>query len=60
MAFTVPENVNLDKAQGEVIQAMRRLRRVAAGVENDFELTSPDFISNLWNQLTSALVFSPR
>src|SRR6266850_2467671 len=56
MAFTVPENVNLDKAQGEVIQAMRRLRRIPAGVENDFELTSPDFISNLWNQLTGALV----
>src|SRR5882672_9350971 len=56
MAFTVPENVSLDKAQGEVIQAMRRLRRVPAGVENDFELTSPDFISNLWNQLTGALV----
>jgi putative ABC transport system permease protein len=56
MAFTVPENVSLDKAQGEVIQAMRRLRRVSPGVENDFELTSPDFISNLWNQLTGALV----
>ena len=56
LAFTVPENVNLDKAQGEVVQAMRRLRRVPAGSENDFELTSPDFISNLWNKLTGALV----
>ena len=24
--------------------------------ENDFELTSPDFLSNLWDQLTGALV----
>jgi putative ABC transport system permease protein len=24
--------------------------------ENDFELSSPDFLSNLWNQLTGALV----
>src|ERR1700730_2373306 len=28
MAFTVPENVNVETAQGEVIQAMRRLRRI--------------------------------
>src|SRR5580704_5316894 len=56
MAFTVPDNVNVETAQGEVIQAMRRLRRLPAGKENDFELRSPDFISNLWNQLTGALV----
>jgi putative ABC transport system permease protein len=56
MAFTVPENVNLETAQGEVIQVMRRLRRIPSGKENDFELSSPDFLSNLWNQLTGALV----
>ena len=56
MAFTVPENVNVDTAQGEVIQALRRLRRIPAEKENDFELSSPDFLSNLWNQLTGALV----
>src|SRR5579863_1082470 len=56
MAFTVPANVNVDTAQGEVIQALRRLRRIPAGKENDFELSSPDFLSNLWNQLTGALV----
>ena len=56
MTFTVPENVNVETAQGEVIQAMRRLRHIPAGKENDFELSSPDFLSNLWNQLTGALV----
>jgi putative ABC transport system permease protein len=56
MAFTVPGDVNVESAQGEIIQAMRRLRRVPAGKENDFEMTSPDFLSNLWNQLTGALV----
>src|SRR5436305_11772028 len=56
MAYTVPENVNVETTQGEVIQAMRRLRRTPAGKENDFELSSPDFLSNLWNQLTAALV----
>src|SRR4030095_10747976 len=56
MLFTVPKDVNVETAQGEVIQAMRRLRRIPAGKENDFELSSPDFLSNLWNQLTGALV----
>jgi putative ABC transport system permease protein len=56
MLFTVPKSVNVDLAQGEVIQAMRRLRRVPAEKANDFELSSPDFLSNLWNQLTGALV----
>jgi len=56
MLFTVPKGANVDLAQGEVIQAMRRLRRIPADKENDFELSSPDFLSNLWNQLTGALV----
>src|SRR5882724_1426269 len=56
MVFTVPENGNLETAQSEVIQAMRRLRHVPPSKENDFELSSPDFLSNLWNQLTGALV----
>jgi len=56
MIFTIPKGVNVELAQGEVIQAMRRLRRVPVDKENDFELSSPDFLSNLWNQLTGALV----
>ena len=56
MLFTVPKDVNVEKAQGEVIQAMRRLRHVSVDKDNDFELSSPDFLSNLWKQLTSALV----
>src|SRR6266704_1672366 len=56
MVFTVPENGNLETAQSEVIQAMRRLRHVPVNKENDFEVSSPDFLSNLWNQVTGALV----
>jgi putative ABC transport system permease protein len=56
LTFTIPAGVNVEKAQDEVVQAMRHLRRVPAGKENDFELSSPDFLSNLWNQLTGALV----
>ena len=56
MIFTVPQNASVDVAKDEVIQAMRRVRHIAAHQENDFELSSPDFLSNLWNQLTGALV----
>jgi putative ABC transport system permease protein len=56
MAFTVPENVNLETARDEVVQAMRRLRHIPVDKENDFEISSPDFLSNLWSQLTGALV----
>jgi putative ABC transport system permease protein len=56
MLFTVPKDVNVETAQGEVIQAMRRLRRVPPEKDDDFELSSPDFLSNLWNNLTGALV----
>jgi len=56
LIFTIPAGVNVETAQGEVMQAMRRLRRISADKENDFELSSPDFLSHLWNQLTGALV----
>ncbi len=56
LVYTIPEGVSVEKAQDQIIQAMRRLRRVPPEKENDFELSSPDFISNLWNQLTGALV----
>lgn len=56
IAFTVRQGVDTGAAINETIEAMRRLRRVPYGGENDFELFSPDFLSNLWSQLTGALV----
>jgi putative ABC transport system permease protein len=56
LAFSVPKDVNPERAKDEVIEAMRRLRHVKHNQENDFEVTSPDFLSNLWEQLTGALV----
>jgi putative ABC transport system permease protein len=56
LLFTVPRDVNVEAAQTEVVQALRRIRKIPADGENDFELSSPDFLSNLWNQLTGALV----
>ena len=56
MAFTVPQDVILQTAQDEVEQAMRRIRRLSGNQEDDFEMSSPDFLSKLWGQLTGALV----
>jgi putative ABC transport system permease protein len=55
IAFSVPEDVAVDVAVNDVTEAMRRIRRVSYHGENDFEVLSPDFISNLWSQLTGAL-----
>lgn len=56
LAFTVAGDVDPSVAVNQVVEAMRRLRRVGYTAENDFEVFSPDFLSNLWNQLTGALV----
>jgi putative ABC transport system permease protein len=56
MAFSVRRGGDAEKTKDEVMDAMRRIRRVKQNAENDFEITSPDFLTNLWSQLTSALV----
>ncbi len=56
IAFTVGRWSTLDKAKDEVTAAMRRLRKVPPSKPDDFEMISPDFLTNLWNQLTGALV----
>jgi len=56
IAFSVRPDVDPAIATNEVIEAMRRIRRVPHDGENDFEIFSPDFLNSLWNQLTGALV----
>jgi putative ABC transport system permease protein len=56
IAFTVRKDGDVQKAKDEVTEVMRRRRHVPYSAENDFELISPDFITDLWNQLTGALV----
>ncbi len=56
VAFTAGTWSTLDRAQDEVTAAVRRLRKVPPNKPDDFELLSPDFLTNLWNQLTGALV----
>jgi putative ABC transport system permease protein len=56
IAVSVRDPRELSQAEDEVVTAVRRQRRVPHDKENDFEVTLPDFLSNLWNQLTGALV----
>jgi putative ABC transport system permease protein len=56
IAFLIDEHADVSRAVNEVTEAMRRVRRVPYSEENDFEIVSPDFLTNLWKQLTGALV----
>ncbi len=47
---------SMDTLKGQVEEAMRRKRHVPHNKESDFEISSPDFLSSLWSQLTGALV----
>ncbi len=46
----------LSQTKDEVTHIVRRLRRVPLSAENDFEIATPDFLTDLWEQLTGALV----
>jgi putative ABC transport system permease protein len=56
IAISGKEEYSMDTVRGEVDEAMRRKRHVPHNKEDDFEIADPDFLSNLWNQLTGALV----
>jgi putative ABC transport system permease protein len=56
LAFTVPKGYPSERMVDDVTNAVRRARKVSMKAQNDFELTAPDFLTNLWNQLTGALV----
>jgi len=47
---------SIDTMKGQVEEALRRKRHVPHNAEDDFEITSPDFLTSLWNQLTGAMV----
>lgn len=56
IAVAGKDEVPMSYVQGQVEEALRRKRYVRHNAENDFEITSPDFLSSLWDQLTGALV----
>ncbi len=56
IAVAGKEEFAMSVVRDQVDEAMRRRRRVPHNADDDFELADPDFLSNLWNQLTGALV----
>lgn len=56
IAANVADPRLLPKAEGEVVELLRRRRRVPAERPNDFEITSADLLTDLWQQLTGAIV----
>jgi putative ABC transport system permease protein len=50
------DGYSIDTMRGQVEEALRRKRHVPYNADDDFEITSPDFLSSLWNQLTGAMV----
>jgi putative ABC transport system permease protein len=56
IAVASNDGFSLDTMKGQVEEALRRKRHVPHNAEDDFEITSPDFLSSLWNQLTGAMV----
>ena len=55
LIFTVREDASLDAVRDQVVDMMRRRRRVPYNAENDFDVADPNFFTNLWNQLTGAM-----
>lgn len=45
-----------ERAKNEVVSVLRRRRGVPAGAENDFEISTADIVSELWDELTGAIV----
>ena len=56
LIFTVREDANMDVVRDQVVEAMRRRRHVPHNQENDFDVADPNFFTDLWNQLTGAMV----
>jgi putative ABC transport system permease protein len=56
IAVSVRDPMLLPRALDEVTEIVRRLRRVPPHADSDFEVATPDFLSDLWSQLTGALV----
>ncbi len=56
LAVSVADPGLLERAQDEVTEVLRRRRHVLPNAKNDFEISSPDILTDLWKQLTGAIV----
>jgi putative ABC transport system permease protein len=55
LIFTVREDADLNAVRDQVVEAMRRHRRVLPHAENDFDVADSNYFLSLWNQLTGAM-----
>jgi putative ABC transport system permease protein len=46
---------SIETIKDQVRESLRRRRHVPHNAEDDFDMLTPDFLSNLWNQLTGAM-----
>jgi putative ABC transport system permease protein len=53
---SVRPDADVSRARDDIIEAMRRRRRVPHNGENDFDVADANFFLDLWNQLTGAMV----
>jgi putative ABC transport system permease protein len=56
LIFTVREDADMNMVRDQVVDVMRRRRHVAHNAENDFDIADPNFLTDLWNKLTGAMV----
>jgi putative ABC transport system permease protein len=56
IAVSARDSALMIQAQHEVEELMRRRRNVPSHKPNDFEITSPDLLVELWDSLTAAIV----
>ncbi len=56
LAVTVRDQTQLERAKEEVSEVLRRRRHVPPHKPNDFEVTSADLLTELWDELTGAVV----
>jgi putative ABC transport system permease protein len=53
---SVRPDADVSRARDDIIEAMRRRRRVPHNGDNDFDVADANFFLDLWNQLTGAMV----
>src|SRR5882724_2992427 len=56
LAVSIRDEADLNVARNDLEEAMRRRRHLRRDADNDFEIIDPSFLSNLWDQLTGALI----
>jgi putative ABC transport system permease protein len=56
IGVSVRDAALLGRGEDEVVEVLRRRRHVPAEKPSDFEVISPDLITDLWKQLTGAIV----